>query len=111
MACKTKKDCKTTQKKGAPRKKINSTEFVLYAPEAKEVFLAGDFNDWNPEKFAMRKFKNGNCKKKVKLKPGRYEYQFIVDGDWWLDPENDNRSTTPYGSENSVIDIGNEVIS
>lgn len=111
MACKNTKTCKGTKtKKGnTKKKKLTSTEFTLMAPDANEVFLAGDFNDWNPSQFSMRKFKNGNCKKKLKLKPGSYEYQFIVDGNWWTDPENPARNLTPFGSENSVITITDEV--
>lgn len=102
-------------KKSAPKKKTSakknlaSTEFVLHAPDAHEVFLAGDFNDWNPTQYSMRKFKNGTCTKKLKLKPGRYEYQFIVDGNWWTDPANTERTSTEFGSENSVIFIGDDV--
>ena len=114
VACKTKKTCKTTtaKKKAAPAKKkktIESTEFSLLAPDANEVFLAGDFNDWNPTQYAMRKFKNGVCTKKLKLNPGRYEYKFVVDGEWWTDPQNKNRQSTELG-ENSVIEVGEDVI-
>lgn len=91
------------------KKKLASTEFILHAPDASEIFLAGDFNDWNPTQYSMRKFKNGDCTKKLKLKPGRYEYQFIVDGNWWADPANPERHRTEFGSENSVICIGDDV--
>lgn len=92
------------------RKTIQSTEFTLMAPDANEVFLAGDFNEWNPTKDAMRKYKNGKCVKKVKLQPGSYEYQFVVDGEWWTDPDNPNRRTNDFGTENSVIEVGEDVI-
>lgn len=95
---------KTTKKStSTKRKTVPSIEFTLMAPDAEEVYLVGDFNDWDGQKYRMRKFKNGLCKKSVKLKPGRYEYCFVVDGHWWTDPQNDNRCANPYGSENSVI--------
>lgn len=99
-----------TKKESAKRKKINSTEFSIIAPDAQEVYLAGDFNEWNTSEYLMRKFKNGKCVKKLQLKPGRYEYQFVVDGHWIIDPENPNRQANSFGSENSVIEIGEEVI-
>ncbi|PLX49595.1 MAG: glycoside hydrolase family 13 [Desulfobulbaceae bacterium] len=108
MACKKPGKCAPQTKKNSKRK-IASTEFILHAPDAGKVFLTGDFNNWNPEEFSMRKFKNGDHTKKLKLKPGRYEYQFIVDGNWWTDPANPNRISTEFGSENSVIAIGEEV--
>lgn len=110
MACKTKGKCASPKKGNSkPKKKLTSTEFTISAPQAEKVYLAGDFNDWNPSEFSMRKFKNGQCKKKVKLKPGRYEYQFVVDGNWEADPQNPERTPTPFGSENSVIHISEEV--
>lgn len=97
---------KTTQASAKKATKtIPSTEFVLEAPEANEVYLVGDFNGWNGEGFKMRKYKGGICKKSVKLKPGRYEYRFVVDGNWLSDPNNLERCTNPYGGENSVIII------
>lgn len=114
MATKAKSSSKTTKKtvkKKTPtkttKKSIPSTEFSLYAPNVKEVYLAGDFNDWQPDSkdFRLRKFKGDIWKKMLKLKPGRYEYQFIVDGQWWCDPENSNRVTNPYCTENCVLEV------
>ena len=91
--------------KAKKKKTVPSTEFTLYVPGANEVFLAGDFNAWQTasKDYRLRKFKGDIWKKKVKLKPGTYEYQFIVDGNWWCDPANENRSASPYGTENSII--------
>jgi len=98
---------KTTGATRTRKKTIPSTEFSLYAPDVSEVFLAGDFNDWQPDSkdYRLRKYKGDIWKKKVKLKPGRYEYQFVVDGQWWCDPENDNRVNNPYCTQNCVIEV------
>jgi len=115
MATKTKSPAKikkkAVKKKTVPAKAkkttVPSTEFCLYAPDAQEVYLAGDFNDWQPDskEYRLRKFKGDMWKKKVKLKPGCYEYQFVVDGQWWCDPENENRVTNLYCTLNSVIEV------
>ena len=114
MATKTKSSGKTTKKttkkpasNKAKKKAVPSTEFALFAPGANEVFLAGDFNAWQSDAkdYRMRKFKGDIWKKKVKLKPGRYEYQFVVDGNWWSDPANENSVASPYGTENSIINV------
>ncbi|OGR07877.1 MAG: hypothetical protein A2511_11500 [Deltaproteobacteria bacterium RIFOXYD12_FULL_50_9] len=76
---------------------------MLHAPNAREVFVAGDFNGWNSTEYPMRKFKGDIWKKSLKLKKGRYEYKFIVDGDWWIDPKNPERQTTSFGVENSIV--------
>ncbi|MBW2466850.1 MAG: glycogen-binding domain-containing protein [Deltaproteobacteria bacterium] len=103
-----KKAVKKAAPKTAKKKVIASTEFSLYAPDVNEVFLAGDFNDWQPDAkdFRLRKYKGGIWKKKVKLNPGRYEYQFVVDEQWWCDPENADRVANPFWTENNVIEVG-----
>ena len=100
---------KTTAAKPAAATKAQASvpaiEFKLAAPDAKEVFLAGDFNDWNPTEYRLRRYKDGIYKKKLQLKPGRYQYLFRVDGEWRPDPEHSERIANPFGSENSVITV------
>lgn len=103
MAVQAKAKKTTTPKKKDPT--TPSVEFSLVAPDAKEVFLVGDFNNWNGEGYRMKKFKDGICKKKVKLKPGRYEYRFIVDGNWWTDPRSNDTCPNAFGTQNSIINI------
>ena len=106
MATKSPTKTKSASKgNGSAKKRTPSFEFKLFAPDAQEVFLVGEFNDWDPNGYRMRRFKDGTCKKSVPLKPGRYEYRFLVDGQWWTDPNNGEKTTNPYGSENSVINI------
>lgn len=82
-----------------------ATEFKLFAPEAKEVALVGDFSNWQENECPMRRAKDGSWKKRLQLNPGRYEYRFVVDGHWWTDPENQDRQQNPYGQDNSVITV------
>jgi 1,4-alpha-glucan branching enzyme len=103
----TKKTVKKSTPKKTKKKTVPSTEFSLYAPDVSEVYLAGDFNGWQPDakEYRLRKHKGDIWKKKVKLKSGRYEYQFVVDGQWWCDPTNDDRVSNPYWTLNSVIEV------
>jgi 1,4-alpha-glucan branching enzyme len=94
-----------TGKTATSRKTASSIEFEVHAPEAGEVFLAGDFNDWKSEDCRMRRFKDGSWKKKMKLSPGSYQYRFMVDGEWLTDPANPERQRNEFGSENSVITV------
>lgn len=102
-----KKQTKKTAISKTKKTATPSTEFSLYAPAASEVYLAGDFNGWQPdaEQYRMRKSKDDVWKKSLQLKPGRYEYQFVVDGQWWCDPANSNRVTNPYCTENCVLEV------
>jgi len=55
--------------------------------DAREVFLAGDFNGWNTTKERMQR-SDGDWEASVSLKPQSYEYKFMVDGKWQPDGEN-----------------------
>lgn len=81
------------------------TSFELDAPSANEVLLIGDFNSWNASGLRLKKDKTGLWKLELELKPGRYEYKFIVDGKWQNDPLNANTVLNSYGTTNSVKEI------
>jgi 1,4-alpha-glucan branching enzyme len=76
--------------------------FKLVAPEAKDVRISGNFNEWNYESTALKKDASGVWKTMISLAPGTYEYRFIVDGEWRDDPECLLRVENPFGSQNCV---------
>jgi hypothetical protein len=69
---------------------------------AKDVFLAGDFNEWSPNTFAMR-YEDGEWILSVNLSPGKHLYKFIVDGNWMLDPANKLWEKNEHNTGNSVM--------
>lgn len=77
--------------------------FSLYAPEAGCVSLAGDFNAWSPDDFPLEKSGDGLWERVITLAPGRYEYRFVVDGQWCNDPRCTAHVPNPYGGENCVV--------
>ncbi len=77
--------------------------FSLEAPGAKQVILVGDFNKWNEKAHPMRKNDKGIWGKIVMLSPGMHQYKFLVDGEWWNDPNNDQTCYNDYGTLNSLI--------
>jgi len=83
----------TTQKKA---------EFKLLAPEARTVAVAGTFNDWDPENTPLQKGKDGTWRTRLVLATGRYEYRFVVDGQWVSDPAAAENVPNPHGEANSV---------
>jgi hypothetical protein len=70
--------------------------------DAKKVFVAGDFNNWNPSLFQMVK-RADQWFFPLHLSIGRHEYKFIVDGQWIKDPGNKLWEQNEKGSNNSVI--------
>lgn len=74
---------------------------------AKAVNLAGSFNNWNPTEISMIKKGNG-WHLPVYLQEGSHTYKFIVDGNWILDPLNENARHDGMGNTNSVINLGHQ---
>lgn len=80
--------------------------FSLEQPDAQEVFLSGDFNEWSTRAERMiRHNGDGHWEKRLMLPPGRYEYQFLVDGKWTPDPTCQANVKNSFGSINSVVEI------
>lgn len=78
------------------------TRFILPDHnQARRVFLSGSFNDWSTLKGLMLKT-DGGWVIDIKLKPGAYEYKYIVDGGWITDPNNYLRTSDGGGNTNSV---------
>ena len=76
--------------------------FSVEAPDAERVQLVGDFNEWELEGTEVKPA--GRIWRKVlKLRPGRYQYRYVVDGCWLSDPLNSNIEPAPYGGHNSVL--------
>ena len=81
------------------------TEFRYYAPQAKRVSVAGNFNNWDAKKFSAKKDSKGNWIVKLNLKPGRYEYKFVVDGSWLNDPHCTSCVSNSFGTQNCTLEI------
>lgn len=62
--------------------------FTYKDPNAREVLLAGSFNNWTGAANPMVREEGGTWAAVVRLEPGTYEYKFIADGQWVADPEN-----------------------
>lgn len=58
----------------------------LTHPTAQKACIAGSFNDWHPSVTPMIRLHDGKWAKELAMPPGRYEYRFVVDGEWVDDP-------------------------
>ncbi len=79
--------------------------FKLEASEAKEAILVGDFNSWDFKKHTMKKDDKGRWTKIVTLAPGRYEYKFLVDGQWQNDPGSEQTVPNSFGTLNNILTV------
>ena len=80
--------------------------FELVASDARTVFLAGSFNQWNPSATPMIHLAEGKWVADLSLLPGRYEYLFFVNGNYWTpDPKARDYASNPFGGYNSVLEV------
>ena len=98
---------KCTAKKSAVKKAaVKSVTFTVHADKGKAVYVAGEFNKWNPTAKKMAyKAKSGIYTATLKLAAGTYQYKFVIDGTWCADPENANSVANDQGTFNSVIEV------
>ncbi len=79
--------------------------FKCMAPDASQVYLVGSFNDWSPTATPLKKTLKGHWSVTLTLPQGRYEYRYLVDNQWFTDP-NTPHIFNQFGTENSVLVVG-----
>jgi len=88
------------------RPKRRRIHFNVQADPGSAVFVAGDFNTWDPRKKALTDRSGGGrftgC---VLLEPGRYEYKLVINDTWCLDPVCGDRVENPCGTLNNVLHV------
>ena len=75
---------------GLPRysakRNLHHANLFCVAPEARNVTLVGDFNDWDPTATPLRRMPDGRWMASLELPHGYHHYLFLVDGRPVLDP-------------------------
>ncbi|MFH2070826.1 MAG: glycogen-binding domain-containing protein [Elusimicrobiota bacterium] len=85
---------------------VRNILFQYRSSRANSVSIIGDFNDWTPE--PLTKTKKNLWEIALKMSPGQYNYNFLVDGQVVLDPNNfKTPADTSRGFKSSVLDIRN----
>jgi 1,4-alpha-glucan branching enzyme len=66
----------------------------------------GDFNHWKMnDESRLSRLEDGKWEKTLGLTPGRYKYKFVVDGEWTLDAQNNEREQNSFGTFDSIINL------
>lgn len=83
--------------------------FALKAPGAHQVALVGDFNSWGVHETRLQDPEEGEVWHIVlPLKPGVYQYMFVVDGKTWMpDPLGNETVDDGFGHRNSLMKVVN----
>jgi hypothetical protein len=88
-----------------PPPNVGHVSLELLQPGAKTVCVAGSFNEWKPEKAPLVQMGNGRWVGDLTVNPGKYEYLFVVDGQWLPDPNAKESVQNPFGGRNSVLTV------
>ena len=76
--------------------------------DIKDVFVMGNFNDWNRTSLPLEIGSDGNWTLKYYMKSGDYEYKFVRDGLELLDPASPDSLPNGLGGFNNILKIGND---
>lgn len=81
-------------------------QFMLEAPGATSVSLAGDFSDWEASVTLADQDADGIWTARVAVRPGVYGYMFLIDGtEWRTDPLADRYQDDGFGNRNAVLAV------
>ncbi len=85
--------------------KLNEVVVSVKAPDAREVFVAGEFNGWKLDDNSRMEKSNGCWTKRLSLDNGKYRYRFVIDGNWSEDPANPKTQLNTYGTLDSLLEV------
>lgn len=80
----------------------NTVEFRFFRTDAKEVFLVGDFVDWQPHHCPMQDTGRGEWIARLRLPPGEYKFRYLADGQWFTDYAAFGVEYGPFGFDSLV---------
>ena len=73
--------------------------------EDADVFVAGDFNSWNPGATLLRRRKQTRRASLTLAAGRRYAFRYYRQGHWFNDQDADGYERTEYGEKNCVLDL------
>lgn len=88
------------------RSKSVLVKFTIHSPDARYVYIVGDFNNWSlDDRSNLERDHRGMWRKNLSLKPGKYRYKFVIDGRWIHDPDNPHREDNIFGNYDSILTL------
>ena len=96
-----------TPSAGADPIEVVYVQFLLEAPAATSVAVAGDFNGWEPSFTLDDPDGDGVWSGRTPVRPGVHAYMFVVDDTEWLtDPNAVRYQDDGFGNRNAVLAVG-----
>jgi 1,4-alpha-glucan branching enzyme len=91
---------------GSSANRRKEVSFEFDAEPGSKVCLVGSFNDWSIGRMLLKETGTPGCfKGGLLLHRGTYEYKFVINGVWAVDPACDDWIANDFGSINSVITV------
>lgn len=86
---------------------INGNEaiFTLKNSSGRAIYLAGDFNDWDPYMYRLMEIKPGLYQITLTLSQGIHYYYYLIDNTPYPDPNNPHRGIDSYKRDISIFVI------
>jgi 1,4-alpha-glucan branching enzyme len=84
---------------------IHQVNFSCFAPSARQVSVAGDFNHWDPNANPMCWLPDGGWVLTLPLHHGHHLYYFVIDGEPALDPRAMGTVENERGEAASLIAV------
>ena len=84
-------------------------QFTYYQKGLKSIAVVGEFNDWDADSTVMTQVSEGVWTVSLRLRPGVYEYQFILNGAQRVTDPTMPQVSNDFGSPNSVVTVSPKV--
>jgi len=109
MRTKRQKQVKNATAKTAiqsPAEVQKRVKFKYRTEPGADVYVVGSFNDWNSMQTRLHDENgDGHYRVSLALATGRYEYKFVVNGQWCIDPKCQDPIVNRYNTLNSVVTV------
>ncbi len=93
----------------APDARRYVVQFTYVNPGASQVYVAGSFNNWQKKQVQLsRASEQGVWVGTLILKPGVYEYMFVVDGEWVADQLARRFMEDGFGRKNALLYVADD---
>lgn len=101
----TESHTRDTQSRYSAKRNLHRADFFCHAPEAKQVSIIGDFNNWNPNASPMTRQTDGQWMASLELRHGYHRYVFLADGKRVLDPNAAGRTRDSQNQPVSLVAV------
>lgn len=83
-------------------------EFRFFSPQSRQVYLVGDFNNWQVGTLPMTRSPDGEWVCHLGLPAGVYEFKYFADGEWCVDRAQFGVGWAPFGCNSVTVVSGGD---